>query len=445
MPEDIYKQALGLAKVYCRKWVDEEVPDGYFNPDDAGLVVLKLFSRLSGHLITQLNRIPDKHRLAFLDFVGIDLLPARPAMVPLTFYLSKGASGAFVPPGTMVTSSEGPEVVFETSEGLHVGDVGLTSLFSVNPWEDKYTDHSDVISGREEGFLVFGRDKAEKDIAHILYIGDELLFDLRGPVERLEISLEGRNLYHRYFSQWQDGNGNPLDPEVREEEGALMATFKDISALQQTTINNVEGFRLSVSPKAETLITKDTLQQLPMISRITSNVTVAGILPDAAFFNSAPVDTKKGFYPFGEMPESWDELYIGSEGCFSKEGAEITLDLEFEIQLEGIKVTLSREYWNGKNWSVIEAVADDTNGFTENGQTRFVCPVVVPTEINDQLNRWIRVRIVSGGYERVAVSKSGAIKIDEWFVRAFTGLFRSGFALKGLYISAQGQRSATLG
>ena len=40
------------------------------------------------------------------------------------------------------------------------------------------------------------------------------------------------------------------------------------------------------------------------------------------------------------------------------------------------------------------------------------------------------------GLNRVAVSKSGAIKIDEWFVRAFTGLFRSGFALKGLYISA---------
>jgi len=57
-----------------------------------------------------------------------------------------------------------------------------------------------------------------------------------------------------------------------------------------------------------------------------------------------------------------------------------------------------------------------------------------------------------------AVSKSGAIqyelrgflrkhelKFNEWFVRYLAELFQSVFALKGLHIPAQGQRSATLG
>ncbi|TFH40030.1 MAG: hypothetical protein E4G94_10220, partial [ANME-2 cluster archaeon] len=58
--EDVYEQALLLATHYCPEWATNW---GYrhFDPDDPGLVIFKLFSSMAQHLITQYNRIPEKH------------------------------------------------------------------------------------------------------------------------------------------------------------------------------------------------------------------------------------------------------------------------------------------------------------------------------------------------------------------------------------------------
>lgn len=402
---DIFKEALKLALVYCPEWAGNfpQDIDNYFSPDgegpnDKGVVMLKLFSRLTKHLVTQINRLPDKHKIIFLDFVGIDLLPPKPASVPLTFNLSKGTTGTFVSKGTTVASEEDTEVVFETTEDLQVDDFKFKALFSINPWEDKYTNHSNVLEGNEEEFMLFGKDAAEKAIEHVIYLGDDILFYLKGTDEILEIKFEGNNLSHNYFAQWYDGNGNLLDTGLRDEDGALVVVVKNAKELKPTFINNVESIWLSIRPEGSTLITNDTFYSLPEISNITSTVNVIGILPEAVFFNNSLVDAKKGFYPFGEAPKYGDTLYIGANDCFSKVNAEISLEFQFEKELNDIDVTLSWEYWDGNRWNIIEDVKDNTNAFTKNGQITFVCPTIIPVEIEGALNKWARVKIVSGGY-----------------------------------------------
>lgn len=424
--EDIYKQAIVLARRYCPELTIPE-EEGYFNPDDAGMVMLKLFSNMTGFLITQLNRIPEKHRLAFLDFVGIDLLPARPSRVPLTFYLAEGSSGAYVPSGTRVASSKDPEVIFETTEGLSAVPAELSAVYSLNPWEDGYTHHSKAVAGKEDGFLVLGRDAEEKPLEHILYLGDDTVLDIRKQVI-LTLHFEGTDISSEYFSRWYDGENNALISSPQQQSSQKLDVSLNIKKLGKTSVNKKESFWVSVRPDKR--IVKGL--NLPKISSIKADITVNDIMPDSAFFNNTPVDIKKGFYPFGEEPKQGDALYIGSEEAFSKEGAEITLNIEltFLKQQPAADAAVKWEYWSGSEW-IERKIQDGTNAFEKGGKVVFTCPAIPPAEINGQLNRWIRVRIESGGFG--TPGKLEQKTLDDFFklLPDFTGKAASKTDLEG--------------
>ncbi len=52
---------------------------------DLGRAVLEIFTRQMQTLIARLNRAPGKNRLAFLDALGINLIPADAARAPVVF------------------------------------------------------------------------------------------------------------------------------------------------------------------------------------------------------------------------------------------------------------------------------------------------------------------------------------------------------------------------
>src|SRR5437763_17095796 len=58
--------------------------------DDPGLMLSLIFARLLELALERLNRVPEKNLLAFLDSLGVSLLPPSPARVPLTFGLTAG-------------------------------------------------------------------------------------------------------------------------------------------------------------------------------------------------------------------------------------------------------------------------------------------------------------------------------------------------------------------
>ena len=278
--EDIYRQALELARSYCPEL---DIPDDdadYFNPDDPGLVILKLFSKRMEFLINQFNKIPENHSLAFLDFVGMDPLPARPSRVPLTFYLTEGSRGAYIPACTRIASSEDPDVIFETVQSLSVVAARPSAVLSLNPWKDAYTDHSAVVSGNadnEDGFMVFGGDVDERAFDHVLCIGDNTMLDIHRHPSELTIHIEGSDITPGYFSRWRDGMGNRVNhPDFGDlsPDGGLAVTIP-IRRLKQSLIGGDENFWLLVRPQVGMVVKG---AKLPTISRISVDVTVENIL-----------------------------------------------------------------------------------------------------------------------------------------------------------------------
>ncbi|HEY9245248.1 MAG TPA: hypothetical protein VIO11_00225, partial [Candidatus Methanoperedens sp.] len=394
--EDVYRQALELARYYCPEWAGSRGPD-HFDPDDPSLVIFKIFSDMAHYLITQFNRIPEKHFLAFLDLVGMDLQPARPSIVPLTFYLSGGITRTEVPPGTRVASSKDPDVVFETTQHLSVLPVKLHA-FSINPQLDSYTDHSGVISG-ERIFSIITGDIEEKPLDHIFYIGDDIL-NGKTPFENIRFKFKGSSLSTEFFKRWYGNKDIQLDVRINLQENKNELTFdiRNTPVLERSSVNNITSFWIRIRPDEKKRITKGT--DLPVISNITVDVVSGGILPESIFFNDVPLDIKKGFYPFGQLPKEGDTFYISSDEVLSKENSIITLNIELEKELENEDVELSWEFWDGISWKTLPIIQDGTNSFTKpkTGKVEFICPSVAESEINGKPGRWIRVKLKSGGY-----------------------------------------------
>ena len=101
---------------------------------DVGVVMLHLFARLMEIMIERLNRVPDKHFVAFLDRLGIERLPGNPARVPVSFIPApKSPKGRYVPAGTQVATTQTEKanaVIFETEESFDLTVAKLEKVFS---------------------------------------------------------------------------------------------------------------------------------------------------------------------------------------------------------------------------------------------------------------------------------------------------------------------------
>ncbi len=167
----------------------------------------------------------------------------------------------------------------------------------------------------------------------------------------------------------------------------------------------------------------------PDCSQVSSSKAVTvktGLLPDNAFAGAAPLDLSKAFYPFGQQPQPGSVFYFTSEELFSKpraraqvfiktaETPEDSLNIVPGAGSSSNKMPLIHvvfwEYWNGTDWVVfsLNPVGDPRNqpDFGRDNLGRryddvFLFDVpedMAPLKINDQEAKWIRVRLVSGGY-----------------------------------------------
>src|SRR5262249_61347569 len=83
---------------------------------DAALV--QIAARFWQAIIQRLNQAQGKNKLAFLDTLGIQLIPAQAARTPLVFRLAGNVPDARIPANTRVAAPPPPErndqIVFET-------------------------------------------------------------------------------------------------------------------------------------------------------------------------------------------------------------------------------------------------------------------------------------------------------------------------------------------
>lgn len=93
-----------------------------YNDSDPGITMLQVFAWLGEMLAYRMNQVPDLLYLKFLQLLGVELQPAEPAQVQISFPLLASADTlATVPLGTQVIAESaggGPPLVFEADRAL---------------------------------------------------------------------------------------------------------------------------------------------------------------------------------------------------------------------------------------------------------------------------------------------------------------------------------------
>src|SRR4029077_20699301 len=111
--EQILAQAKLLIPRYAPTWTNQ-------SDTDPGITLMQLFAWMTEMIVFRLNQVPDLNYIKFLQLLGIDLNPARPAQADLTFTTTRpDVPSVIVPAGSqMAASGSGGSspVVFETTE-----------------------------------------------------------------------------------------------------------------------------------------------------------------------------------------------------------------------------------------------------------------------------------------------------------------------------------------
>lgn len=149
---DLVQEARTRIPRYTPEWTD-------LNESDPGIAMVELFGWMTELLIYRLGKVPQLNYLKFLELMGFELTPARPAVAEITFPVQPTFTAPYVivPKGTQVTTDQpddrGP-IVFETDRAL----IALTAqLDAVQVFEQPtFRDVTPLNDARKSGFDAFG-------------------------------------------------------------------------------------------------------------------------------------------------------------------------------------------------------------------------------------------------------------------------------------------------
>ncbi len=149
--DDLVKEARDRIPRFTPEWTN-------FNDSDPGMTLVKLHAWMTETILWELNRVPELNYIKFLELVGIDRRPARPARTRLKAELDKlGAPGdplvVDVPLGARVAVDDPGlerELVFETDTSLRAINAEIAAVIVpsgalsparklVTAWEDGLT------------------------------------------------------------------------------------------------------------------------------------------------------------------------------------------------------------------------------------------------------------------------------------------------------------------
>lgn len=156
-----------------------------------GAALIRVHARYLEAILERLNQAPENNKLAFLEMLGIEIIPAQAARAPVVFKLADDAPAARLPAGAQVAAPPPPDatdqVVFETERAVGLSPAQLQEVFSLWPGRDQYIDHSEAaLAG--ESIRPF-RKSDLKDTPHIIYIAHDTLLALSARVQ-LDVEFE---------------------------------------------------------------------------------------------------------------------------------------------------------------------------------------------------------------------------------------------------------------
>lgn len=147
--------------------------------------VLEVAATFTSLLARRLERAPDKSRLAFLDAIGVEPIPAQPARCPVVFEMTPGTAHARAPERTQLgaPSSDGT-IVYETESAIGLAASRLSEVVAVLPG-NRYVDHTLDVVG-EKPFVLFS---GNQPIPQEMYLAHATFFAVT-PGTLIELQFE---------------------------------------------------------------------------------------------------------------------------------------------------------------------------------------------------------------------------------------------------------------
>lgn len=384
-------------------------------PLDFGGALIRIFSRMMERTIARLNQVPEKNFLAFLDLLGTQILPPKPARVPLTFELAKGRSApTVIPAGTRVaatlTAEETDDILFETAQALIATPAQIAAVFVLDPAANRYGDltslvKSDVNAENSRSLSIF-EGVASRDQS--LYLEHPLLrLDTRKTIRVVFTSNPPASLGLSCFF-WSDVSQQwePSEAVGRLSNRVWFITFEN--ALSPHTVVNPQDGQKFMGHWAKLSLDQVLTEETPPVERVDIYLDYReqDVNPDHIFFNNSELDSSLPFYPFGPQPKPNDTLYLAHSQAFSYPRNVITLNISITgrnsgavTPTENLEVLWEALTENG--WQELQSQNDEdgTQKLSQSGNITFTLPsnIAIAKEKN-KLSGWLRVRILQGGY-----------------------------------------------
>ncbi len=189
---ELYKDLTDQIIRHSRAW-DQTPGDGaLLKSDPFANSIIMSFLRIFQVMQERLNKVPQKHFIAFLDMLAMKMRHPESARTPISFSLTKSARRwTLVPEGVQIASDtpEAPTpVVFETIEDIAVILPRPVKAVSTRPLKDTHTLHNhglfDVTENTVENFF-----EGTETLPHRLYLGEPSLGELV-PGDSVKIIIE---------------------------------------------------------------------------------------------------------------------------------------------------------------------------------------------------------------------------------------------------------------
>jgi hypothetical protein len=312
-----------------------------------GRAVLVAFARQLRALGERLNQAPDKNLLAFLEMLGVSLIPAQAARAPVVFQLLPAVGDSRAPARTRI-GAEVPgrdqPVIFETEQAIGLAAGRLVEVASLWPGRDAWASHAAALAAGEPLRLFAGLEP----VPHVLYLAHDVHFALAGrsTVElRFSLSGPGRPELPLAWEYWDgegwrgfkdfrstDQPGESLDATRGLTRSGLVRLATDCAEAAKATVHGVEAHWLRGRVRAP--LPPDPARRLPEVDRIEVRTVIErppggdcqqGFAPDAAFAGGTRLDLTKTFQPFGARPDVDSAFYLTSEEVFARPGAAVRI------------------------------------------------------------------------------------------------------------------------
>jgi hypothetical protein len=324
------------------------VPGWQPSPGGPSSAVVEIFGRYVRTLGERVNQAPDKNKLAFLDMLGINLLPAQAARAPVVFETMIGTGDGRAPEGTRVGAEvpgRSDPLVFETERMIGLAAAKLAEVVTVWPGKDAYADHTADASGGRP-FTLF---EPLRSVPHELYLAHGVHFALAGKsVVEIEFDLaeRGQDELVIAWEYWDGKAWRGFKPPIGEDRAGesfdatqgltasgVVRLASDCAETAKAKVGGLEAFWLR--GRLTGPLPPDPGRQRPEVERIQVRTVIdrslpspactGGLLPDDAFSNGLKLDLTKTAFPLGRQPGPDTTFYFRNEEAFSKPGAEVTV------------------------------------------------------------------------------------------------------------------------